>query len=230
MRILVTGSDIAEAREVQASLDVDEFDTEIVPAAEVRSSRAGQHDAMVVSATPPELDGPAHCRSLRALGVHQPILLISSRRALRDRVAGLEAGADDYLTRPFAGEELRARLRALLRRYGGPGLRQLVVNDLTLDPLTRQVYRGRRRLDLTGKEFKLLEYLMRHSGRPVSRDAIGGHVWGAEWDGLTNVIDVFVCRLRKKVEPAGSTRLLHAVRGVGYLVAPDAEQAGDVPA
>jgi DNA-binding response OmpR family regulator len=125
--------------------------------------------------------------------------------------------------RPFAAEELRARVRALLRRNGGAALRRLVVDDLTLDPMTRQASRGGRRLDLTDKEFRLLEYLMRHSGRPVPREIIGEQVWGAEWDGLTNVIDVFVCRLRKKVEPDGAPRLLHPVRGVGYLVASDAD-------
>ena len=223
MRILLAGDDARDADTVRANLREMGLEITVLPTVAARSVSIGMVDAIVVSDRPPRVDGPALCRSLRARGVRDPILLISSRRSIADRVEGLEAGADDYVIRPFAAAELGARIRALLRRNGNPAVRRLVVEDLALDPLTRIVVRGRRRVELTQMEFRLLEYLMRHSGRPVSRAAIGEHVWGAEWDGLTNVIDVFVCRLRKKLEPNGAPRLLHPVRGIGYLVASDAD-------
>ena len=157
MRILVIGDDERDADDVRASLGEIELEITVAPADAARSVSARLPDAIVVSDCPPRLDGPALCRSLRARGVRHPILLLSKRRAITDRVEGLEAGADDYVIRPFAAAELRARVRALLRRNGGPAVRRLVVDDLTLDPLTRMVLRGRRRVQLTQMEFRLLD-------------------------------------------------------------------------
>jgi DNA-binding response OmpR family regulator len=147
-----------------------------------------------------------------------PILMLSARNLVDDRVRGLNMGADDYLTKPFEFAELSARVSALLRRHGEPTLVPLAVADLALDPVTRVVKRGDRRVELTAKEFELLEYLMRHAGQTLTRQMIAQHVWGFEWDRLTNVIDVFVSHLRKKIELPGEPRLMHAVRGAGYAI------------
>jgi two-component system response regulator MprA len=222
MRILLIGAN-GTTGAVRESLVGDGLEVDIVASGDAATTGSRLDDAIVIDAQPPVVDGPVLCRSLRSRGVRLPILLVSGRRAVSDRVEGLDAGADDYLTRPYADAELRARMRALLRRHGGAAVRRLSIADLTLDPMTRQVFRRGRRVPLTGKEFRLLEYLMRHAGRSVPRQAIGEQVWGPDWDGLTNVIDVFVCRLRKKLEPDGAPRLLHPVRGVGYRVASDAD-------
>jgi DNA-binding response OmpR family regulator len=166
----------------------------------------------------PGIDGFAVCRALRSAGSDTPILILSARGVVQDRVKGLELGADDFLTKPFVFSELSARVRALLRRRQPTALLTLTVGSLTVDPMTRIVKRGDRRLDLTQKEFALLEYLMRHAGQVVTRTMIAEHVWGFNWDRLTNVIDVYVNHLRKKVELADEPRLIHAVRGAGYII------------
>jgi DNA-binding response OmpR family regulator len=135
-----------------------------------------------------------------------------------DRVAALNAGADDYLTKPFAFSELSARIRAVLRRRQPTAFLPLTVADLSLDPISRIVRRGDRRLDLTQKEYALLEYLVRHAGHVVTRTMIAEHVWNFHWQQLTNVIDVYINHLRKKVEAPGEARLIHALRGSGYVI------------
>ena len=147
-----------------------------------------------------------------------PILMLSARNLVEDRVRGLNIGADDYLTKPFDFAELGARVRALLRRHHEPSLATLTVADLTLDPVTRIVKRGARRIDLTPREFALLEYLMRNAGHPVTRPMIAEHVWDFTWDRLSNVIEVFINHLRKKIELPDEPPLVHSVRGVGYLI------------
>jgi len=144
--------------------------------------------------------------------------MLSARSLVEDRVRGLNTGADDYLTKPFEFAELSARVRALLRRHREPALAPLEVGPLELDPVTRLVKRGERRVDLTQKEFALLEYLMRNAGHVVTRPMIAEQVWDFPWDGLTNVIDVFINHLRKKIELPGEGRLIHAVRGEGYVI------------
>lgn len=192
----------------------------------IERARVEAFDVVVLDIMLPGIDGFAVCAAIRAMSLDVPILMLSARGMIEDRVRGLDTGADDYLTKPFAFSELTARLRALLRRQPAAAFPVLTVGDLTLDPVRRAVVRGDRRLDLTQKEFALLEYLMRHDGRVLTRAMIAEQVWNVTWDRLTNVIDVFINHLRKKLEEAGEPRLIHAVRGVGYVMRSDDEVAG----
>jgi two-component system OmpR family response regulator len=167
----------------------------------------------------PELDGLSVIEQLRARKQQVPVLILSARHTVDDRVKGLQAGGDDYLTKPFAFAELLARLQALLRRSGGTSEpTRLSVGDLTLDLLSRRVERTGRPLELRPREFALLEYLMRHPGRVLSKTMILSHVWGYSFDPGTNVVDVLVSRLRDKVDEGFDTKLIHTVRGAGYVL------------
>lgn len=181
-------------------------------------ARATTYDLLILDVMLPDIDGFEVCGQIRRLGQNMPILMLSARSLVDDRVRGLNTGADDYLTKPFEFSELSARVRALLRRHREAALTPLAVGDLTLDPVTRLVKRGERRVDLTVKEFALLEYLMRNAGHVVTRPMIAEQVWDFTWDRLTNVIDVFINHLRRKIELPGEPRLVHAVRGAGYVI------------
>jgi two-component system response regulator MprA len=176
-------------------------------------------DVVVLDLMMPYVGGLEVCRRLRAKGDRTPILVLTARDEVGDRVAGLDAGADDYLVKPFALDELRARLRALLRRSKPPedeeeGL--VVLADLSLDPVGREVRRGGRLLELTRTEFALLELLVRNAGRVLTRDVIMDRVWGYELEPASNSLEVFIGYLRRKTEAGGEPRLIHTVRGVGY--------------
>ena len=176
-------------------------------------------DVVVLDLMMPYVGGLEVCRRLRAKGDRTPILVLTARDEVGDRVAGLDAGADDYLVKPFALEELRARLRALLRRSRPPAEDEdtpLTLADLTLDPLSREVRRGDRAIDLTRTEFTLLELLLRNAGRVLTRDVIMDRVWGYELEPASNSLEVFIGYLRRKTEAGGEPRLIHTVRGVGY--------------
>lgn len=176
-------------------------------------------DAMVLDVAMPAPDGLAVARRLRRDGSDLPILMLTARDAVDDRVAGLDAGADDYLVKPFALQELLARLRALLRRADdGDGTDVLVVADLRMDPDALEVRRGERRIDLTRTEWLLLELFMRNAGRVLSRDVIHQRVWGFDAATSSNSLEVYVGYLRRKLEAAGEPRLVHTVRGFGYVV------------
>jgi DNA-binding response OmpR family regulator len=181
----------------------------------------GRYDAAIVDVMLPELGGLALIDALRTKNVRTPVLILSAKRSVDDRVRGLQAGGDDYLTKPFAFAELLARVQALIRRASGAAEpTRLTVGDLSLDLLTRQVGRGTERLDLRPREFALLEYLMRNAGRVVSKTSILSHVWGYNFDPNTNVVDVLVSRLRDKIDRPFSVKLLQTVRGVGYVLQP----------
>jgi DNA-binding response OmpR family regulator len=176
------------------------------------------YDLIVLDVMLPRRDGFGVVRAMRERGVQTPVLLLTARDSVTDRVAGLDLGADDYLTKPFAFDEFLARVRALLRRGHGQRAPVLRVGNLTLDPATRKVARGDRRLDLTTREYTLLECFMRSVGRVLTRPQLAERVWGLDFDPGSNVVDVYVGYLRRKIDGAGEPRLLHTVRGAGYVM------------
>ncbi len=175
-------------------------------------------DLVVLDVMLPGVDGLEVCRRLRAGDPDLPILMLTARDRVPDRVAGLDAGADDYLVKPFAFDELLARIRALLRRARPPEGEILRYADLTLNPATREVVRGGRPVELTTREHDLLEFLLRHPRQVLSRDLIFERVWGSDFLGESNLIDVHIMRLRDKLEAAGEPRLIHTIRGAGYTL------------
>jgi two-component system OmpR family response regulator len=177
------------------------------------------YDVAVVDVMLPKRDGLSLIEELRRRGVATPVLILSARRSVDDRVRGLQAGGDDYLTKPFAFAELLARVQALVRRATrSPEPTTLTVDDLVLDLLSRRVSRREVAIDLRPREFALLEYLMRHAGHVVSKTMILSHVWDYSFDPQTNIVDVLVSRLREKIDRPFEKKLLHTVRGVGYVV------------
>ena len=177
-----------------------------------------EFDVVLLDVMLPVRSGIEVCRELRRQGVRTPILMLTARDAVEDRVLGLDSGADDYLVKPFAFSELLARIRALSRREPGLIANELSVGDLQLDSATRTVSRGGKVVDLTAKEFAILEYLMRHSGQVLSRNLIAEHVWNYDFDNATNVIDVHIKNLRKKVDDSFEQKLIQTVRGAGYRI------------
>jgi DNA-binding response OmpR family regulator len=177
------------------------------------------YDVAIVDLMLPEVDGLAIIDEMRRRKLSTPVLILSARRSVDDRVLGLQAGGDDYLTKPFAFAELLARVQALVRRATrAPEPTRLTVGDLTLDLLTRKVARGTTAIELRPREFALLEYLMRNAGKVVSKTMILSHVWEYSFDPQTNVVDVLVSRLRDRIDRPFDTKLLHTVRGVGYVL------------
>lgn len=176
-----------------------------------------EYDLIILDLLLPDMDGLVLLERFRNRQSSPPILILSARSALDDRVRGLDLGADDYLIKPFAFAELLARVRALLRR-GAALPERLHAGDLTLDCIRRRVSRGGRVIELAPKEFSILEYLMRNQGRPLSRTMIVEHVWDTEYDGLTNIVDVYIRHLRSKIDDEADTKLIRTVRGVGYML------------
>jgi two-component system, OmpR family, response regulator MprA len=221
MRLLVVDDDPAVLEALALVLDLNGFD--VATAADgreaIRSLAKDTPDAVVLDLLMPGVDGLEVCRRMRAIGDRTPVLMLTARAEVSERVAGLEAGADDYLIKPFAREELIARLRALLRRTGWEGDEQkLQFDDLELDPGAHEASRGRRLLELTRTEFLLLELLMRHPRKVLTRSAIFDHVWGYDFGPASNSLEVYVSYLRRKTEAEGEPRVVHTVRGVGYVL------------
>jgi two-component system, OmpR family, response regulator MprA len=218
-RVLVVEDDTDIAGVLRRSLDKEGYDVRVAPDGEAAIDEAGvfEPDAVVLDLGLPRLDGVEVCRRLRDDG-DVPILILTARDALEARVEGLDSGADDYLVKPFERDELLARLRALLRRRPPRGSAYLVVGDLRLNPDTHQVVRGDRELELTAREFELLEHLMRNERIVVSRQALLDEVWGYHPFAETNTVDVFISNLRRKLEADGEARVLHTVRGAGYVL------------
>jgi two-component system, OmpR family, response regulator len=182
-------------------------------------ARSATHDVAIVDLMLPRMDGISLIETMRRDGIRTPVLILSARQTVNDRVRGLEIGGDDYLTKPFAFPELLARVHALIRRASAaPASSQITVGDLTLDLMTRRAARGGREIELRPREFTLLEYLMRNAGRVVSKTMILSQVWDYSFDPQTNVVDVLVFRLREKIDKGFPTRLIHTVRGSGYVL------------
>jgi DNA-binding response OmpR family regulator len=174
------------------------------------------YDLIILDIMLPKKDGIEICRELRAKKVNTPVLMLTAKDTVEDRVKGLDTGADDYLVKPFAFNELLARVRALLRREGMSKSPELRVGDLTLNTLTRQVWRGQRPIELTTKEYVILEYFMRHPNVVVTRTMIEEHAWDYDFDSLSNLVDVYIRRLRRKIDDEREESLIQTVRGAGY--------------
>jgi two-component system, OmpR family, response regulator MprA len=218
-RVLVVEDDEDIANALQRSLRMEGYDVRLAADGERALEQAGKFlpDLVVLDLGLPKIDGIDVARTLRQEG-DVPILMLTARDAVEARVEGLDSGADDYLVKPFERQELLARLRALLRRRPPRGSAPLTVADLSLNPDTHEVTRGDRAIDLTQREFELLEYLMRNERLVISRQRLLDDVWGYDPFSTTNTIEVFVSNLRRKLEAGGEPRLLHTIRGAGYVV------------
>jgi two-component system OmpR family response regulator len=222
MRILVVEDELKMARAVRRGLENEGYTVDVVGTGDdaVFWATEQEFDAIVLDVMLPGLDGFAVCRALRAAQVWTPVLMLTARGGVEDRIEGLDAGADDYVVKPFAFGELLARLRALLRRGPAERAPEIVVGDLVIDPAAHTVTRAGVRVELSPREFSLLEYLARHPGEVMRRSDILDHVWDYDYDGLSNVVDVYVGYLRKKIEKPFRSTVIRAVRGVGYVLEP----------
>ena len=224
-RVLVVDDDPQLREALTRALELDGYEVATASNGAQALEAIGRRrpDVAVLDVMMPYVGGLDVCRTLRERRDRLPILVLTARDEVGDRVVGLDAGADDYLTKPFALEELRARLRALLRRTASEDEDGTVLRfeDLVLDPSARTVHRGDRPIDLTRTEYSLLELLMRNAGRPLTRDVIMERVWGWESEPTSNSLEVFIGYLRRKTESEGEPRLIHTVRGVGYVLRSD---------
>jgi two-component system copper resistance phosphate regulon response regulator CusR len=220
MRILVIEDEKKVARFIKKGLEEEGYAVDLASDGEEGLARVLDqvHDLIILDIALPKIDGLQVLKKLRERKVPTPVLLLTVRATIEDKVLGLDSGADDYLTKPFAFQELLARIRALLRRKAEVGPPLLQVEDLVLDPARHLVTRGGERIDLTSKEFALLEYLLRNAGRVLTRAMISEHVWNYDFDTETNVIDVYVNYLRRKIDSRGEKKLIHTVRGSGYVL------------
>jgi len=231
MRVLVVEDDPTIAEFVEGGLREAGFAVDRAADGRTGLARAvaEPYDAAILDVMLPKRDGLSLIEELRKRGIATPVLILSAKRSVDDRVRGLQAGGDDYLTKPFDFAELLARVQALIRRSTGASEpTRLTAGDLSLDLLTRKVQRGGQPIELRPREFALLEYLMRNAGRVVSKTSILSHVWGYNFDPNTNVVDVLVSRLRDRIDKPFPDKLLQTVRGVGYVLRP-ADGAGGRP-
>ncbi len=220
-KVLLVEDEARVASVISRTLRMEGYQVEVAPDGETALNKALSNppDLIILDLMLPDIDGLEVCRQLRAAGVKEPVLMLTARDAIPDRVAGLDAGADDYLVKPFDFEELLARLRALRRRITRSETKEpLRFADLELDPVTRQCTRAGRPIHLTTREFDILELFMRHPSQVLTRDLIYDRIWSYDFAGESNIIDVYVRYLRVKTEEGGGSRLIHTVRGVGYVL------------
>ncbi|HET9719918.1 MAG TPA: response regulator transcription factor [Solirubrobacteraceae bacterium] len=221
-QILVVDDEPAVRRALERALRLDSYDVELAADGREALDRLAERpvDAVILDVMMPGLDGLEVCRRIRSAGDRTPILMLTARDAIDDRVKGLDVGADDYLVKPFALRELQARLRALLRRTSEDGADAEILRfeDLMLDPIAHEVYRGERKIELSKTEFLLLELFMKHPRQVLTRSTIFENVWGYDFGPTSNALGVYIGYLRRKTEEGGEPRLLHTVRGIGYVL------------
>lgn len=222
MKILVAEDDLRLARAVRRVFEEETHSVEMTvdgPSA-LTAARRGNHDVMVLDVMLPELDGFEVCRRMRSAGVQTPVLMLTARTDVQDRVKGLDCGADDYMVKPFAVAELLARVRALGRRgqRAADGRDELRAGELKLDVSRHSAIRGESEIELTVKEFQLLELLLRHQGQVLTRTQILDHVWQYDRDFASNVVDIYIHYLRNKVDKGFDVQMIHTIRGVGYML------------
>lgn len=220
MRILVVEDEKKVSSFIQKGLTEESYAVDVAHDGEEGLGFALQqeYDLIILDIMLPKMDGLKVLEQIRAKGRQVPVLLLTARDTLEDKVKGLDTGADDYLPKPFAFTELLARVRALLRRSSNSRAAVLKVDTLSLDPVSREVRRSGRKIDLTAKEYALLEFFMRNCGKILTRTVISEHVWDMNFDSSTNIVDVYVNHLRNKVEAPTEKKLIHTVRGVGYVL------------
>ncbi len=220
MRVLVVEDEAKVASFIRRALEEESYAVDLCAdgAQGLDLASGGTYDLVILDLMLPGLPGMEVLKELRKQKIQTPVLILTARSKVDQRVQGLDAGADDYLTKPFAIEELLARVRALMRRSSGEATGLLQVDDLLLNPATREVTRGGQRIELTAKEYALLEYMMRNTGRVLTRPMISEHVWNLDFDTFTNVIDVYVNYLRNKIDRGRERKLIHTLRGSGYVL------------
>ena len=220
MRILIAEDDRKVAGFLKKGLKEEQYAVDVCHDGEeaLFRTQVDQYDLVILDVMLPKKNGFSVCKEIRKEGNLTPILMLTARDQLEDKVRGLQEGADDYLTKPFAFEELLARIQALLRRTQDYKTKTLKVGDLELDPVSRKITREGKPITLTGKEYALLEYLMRNKGRVITQSMIIDHVWDMNYDGLSNVVNVYINHLREKIDKGFSLKYIHTIRGVGYKV------------
>ncbi len=220
MRLLLVEDDTSVASFITKGLQEEQYAVDTTADGEEGFLMASTipYDLLILDVMVPKMDGFTICRRLREKGCTTPILLLTARDTIEDRVTGLDTGADDYLTKPFAFPELLARIRALLRRGNTQPSTRLTAADLELDPISRRVRRAGQDIALTNKEYALLEYLLRNANRVLTRTAIIDHVWDIQYDSMTNIVDVHIRSLRAKIDRGFSPPLIQTIRGVGYML------------
>lgn len=220
MRILVAEDEAELNRVITKRLEAEHYTVDSCHDGEEALAylRMAEYDAAIMDIMMPKLDGMTALRKARAEGIKSPVLLLTARGGIEDRVTGLDCGADDYMVKPFAFDELLARIRVMLRRASDHTSNRYVLADLAVDCDTRQVLRGKSEIVLSGKEFSILEYMIRNQGIVLSREKIEEHIWNFDYMGGSNVVDVYIRYLRRKIDEGHPKKLIHTVRGVGYVL------------
>lgn len=220
MRILIIEDELRLATIIKKGLTEEGFAVDVAFDGEEGEylAKNEEYDLIILDITLPKVDGITICRELRKKNIKTPILMLTARATLEEKVAGLDSGADDYLTKPFAFLELRSRIHALIRRSKKEASPVLTISDLILDPIKHTAERGGKPISLTPKEFAVLELLLRHKNEVVSRTMIIEHVWDYNFDSMSNVVDVFIASIRRKVDKSSKVKLIHTLHGVGYKI------------
>ncbi len=226
MKILVIEDEKKVANFIQQGLHEEDYEVECVYDGEqgLEKALSGEYDGIILDLMLPKRDGISLLREIRARGIHTSVLILTAKGTIQDKIIGLDSGADDYLAKPFHFEELTARIRSMLRRSNVEKSTQVTIGDLVLDTISHKAHRGDADIELTAREYALLEYLMRNAGRVLSRSVITQHVWNYNFAVDSNLVDVYINRLRNKIELEGTSKLIHSIRGVGYVMREEASE------